>query len=73
MAQRIEQRVMTLEEALHLSALRDDPQERFERPSIWAWQTVARTMAQTVSSAQLDAMARKPTARVNRYGRRQAG
>jgi len=73
MSQRIEERLMTFEEAMHLSALRDDPWKRFERPSVWAWQTVARAMARTISVEHLDALSRRPLARINRYGRRQAG
>ena len=72
MSHRLDQRLMTLEEAMHLSALRNDPYERFERTSIWAWQTVARAMAQTVSDIHLVAGPRK-TSRLNRYCRRQAG
>jgi hypothetical protein len=55
--------LMTVEEAMHLSALNGDPREKFERPSIWAWQTVARAMAQTVTPQQLAAMARKNSRR----------
>lgn len=55
----IGQQLMTVEEAMHLSALSGDPREKFGRPSIWAWQTVARAMAQTVTAEQLAAMARK--------------
>lgn len=57
------QRLMTVEEAMHLSALNGDPREQFGRPSIWAWQTVARAMAQTVTPQQLAAMARKNSRR----------
>lgn len=53
------ERLMTIEEAMQLSALDTNPYEKFARPSIWAWQTVARAMAQTVSSGQIAAMARK--------------
>jgi hypothetical protein len=53
------QRLMTVGEAMHLSALSGDPREQFERPSIWAWQTVARAMAQAVTPEQLAAMVRK--------------
>lgn len=53
------QRLMSVEEAMHLSALSGDPREKFGRPSIWAWQTVARAMAQTVTAEQIAAMARK--------------
>jgi hypothetical protein len=64
MYQDASERLMTIEEAMHLSALNTGPRERFERPSIWAWQTVARAMAQTVTDQQLDAMTRKsPTCR----------
>lgn len=55
----IGQRLMSVEEAMLLSALSGDPREQFERPSIWAWQTVARAMAQTVTAEQIAAMARK--------------
>jgi hypothetical protein len=55
----VSQRLMTIEEAMHLSALSSDPRSKFERPSIWAWQTVARAMAQTVSHEQIAAMTRK--------------
>lgn len=55
----ISEQLMTIEEAMHLAALSNDPRERFERPSIWAWQTVARALAQKVSDVQIDAMARK--------------
>lgn len=37
----VSERLMTIEEAMHLSALDTGPCERFERPSIWSWQTVA--------------------------------
>lgn len=53
------QRLMTVEEAMHLSAFNGDPLEKFGRPSIWSWQTVARAMAQVVTPEQLAAMARK--------------
>lgn len=55
----VSQRLMTIEEAMHLSALSNDPRAKFERPSIWAWQTVARAMAQTVTNEQVAAMTRK--------------
>ena len=55
----VSQRLMTIEEAMHLSSLNSGPREKFERPSIWAWQTVARAMAETVTDEQVAAMARK--------------
>jgi len=55
----VSERLMTLEEALRLSQLSPDPKRKFERPSIWAWQTVARAMAQTVSDEQIDSMCRR--------------
>jgi hypothetical protein len=50
------ERLMTIEEAMHLSQASTGPREKFERPSIWAWQTVARAMAQTVTDEQVDAL-----------------
>jgi hypothetical protein len=55
----VNERLMTVEEALQLSQLNADPREKFERPSIWAWQTVARAMAQTVTDEQIDSMCRR--------------
>lgn len=55
----LSERLMTVEEAMHLSELSGDPRQKFERPSIWAWQTVARAMAQTVTDEQIDAMVRR--------------
>lgn len=53
------ERLMTVEEAMRLSQSNSDPRQKFERPSIWAWQTVARAMAQIVTDEQIDAMVRK--------------
>lgn len=53
------EQLMTVEEAMYLSQPGTGPHGKFERPSVWAWQTVARAMAQTVTDAQIDAMARK--------------
>jgi hypothetical protein len=52
-------RLMTIEEAMDLSEISSDPGAKFERPSIWAWQTVARAMAQSVTNEQIAAMTRK--------------
>lgn len=54
----VSDRLMTIEEAMHLSGLDTGPREKFARPSIWAWQTVARAMAPTVSNEQIATMAR---------------
>lgn len=51
------EQLMTVEEAMYQPGT--GPHGKFERPSVWAWQTVARAMAQTVTDAQIDAMARK--------------
>jgi hypothetical protein len=59
MYRNVSQKLMTIEEAMHLSALSSDPQAKFERPSIWSWQTVARAMAQTLTHEQIAAMTRK--------------
>lgn len=55
----LHERLMTIEEAMRLSQSNTGPRQKFERPSIWAWQTVARAMAQTVTDEQIDAMVRK--------------
>lgn len=59
MYRKINERLMTVEEAMHVSQASAGPREKFGRPSVWAWQTVARAMAQTVTDAQIDAMLRK--------------
>lgn len=59
MYRQLNEQLMTIEEALYLSESSTGPREKFERPSVWAWQTVARAMAQTVTDEQIDAMARK--------------
>jgi catechol-2,3-dioxygenase len=53
------QRQMTVAEAMHLSEFNGNPLEKFERPSVWSWQTVARAMAQAVTPEQLAAMAKQ--------------
>lgn len=55
MYRKINERLMTVEEAMHVSQASAGPREKFGRPSVWAWQTVARAMAQTVTDAQIDA------------------
>jgi hypothetical protein len=55
----VSERLMTIEEAMRLSELNTGPRGKFERASIWAWQTVARAMAQTITEEQVDAMMRK--------------
>lgn len=55
----VSERLMTIEEAMQLSGLDTGPRQKFARPSIWAWQTVARAMAPNVGSEQIAAMARK--------------
>ena len=53
------EQLMTIEEAMSLSTPYNGPQGRFQRPSIWSWQTVARAMAQVVTDEQIDAMVGK--------------
>ncbi|HEY4365612.1 MAG TPA: hypothetical protein VGN07_00120 [Steroidobacteraceae bacterium] len=59
MYRNVSERLMTIEEAMRLSDSNAGPHEKFERPSIWSWQTVARAMAQIVTDEQVDEMVRK--------------
>lgn len=48
------EQLMTVEEAQRLSGLDTGRDERKDRPAIWAWQTVAGALAQTVTEEQVD-------------------
>jgi hypothetical protein len=48
------EQLMTVEEAQRLSGLDTRRDERRDRPAIWAWQTVAGVLAQTVTEEQVE-------------------
>lgn len=55
------EQLMTVEEAERLSGLQTGSERREQktrRPSLWAWQSVAGALEQTVSEAQVEQMMR---------------
>ncbi|HET9447491.1 MAG TPA: hypothetical protein VFO35_14590 [Steroidobacteraceae bacterium] len=55
------EQLMTVEEAERLSDLqagRERRKQPIRKPSLWAWQSVAGALEQTVSEAQVDEMMR---------------
>ena len=55
----VSEQLMTVAEAERLSRLQDSHDRRDKRPGIWAWQSVAAVLAQTLSEQQLDQVMRK--------------
>lgn len=52
----VSEQLMTVEEAQRLSYRPTEREQRNERSSIWAWQSVSGALAQIVSEEQIDQM-----------------